>query len=514
MKNNYFTILSAGLLLSSGVLSAATTASSHLERGVELMQDEATLEDAILHFEKVLLKQDESRKLAAEAYFLLAKCQIQLGNVERARVTVAKLKADWPADNKWVKQSARLVPRPSVFRSVPWKDGEFSTYQVEITEEGEKIDAGSILSALVSSEHDGVKVWTVWGISSSSESEFSKIEFDAVDLRPLEGRVVSSQGGDVSIKARADGGLDLRQDSAKLTSFPEAKPWPGESDPATLYHHHQMFELVRVLPEEIGTTVTLPITRPEPRRLPIEVEVSAVKHESVTVPAGTFDCVLFTTDRDESIWVERTGSRRVIRLEMGPMVIILTSTDSGWNPNKPMTWGPDTVGLEFDVPEGIITCGSAGGLPYHADNLGERIGIFDTKLRVWGGAVEQIPMGHDAPSASQLKELMPKAGTDDDLSSPSNPGGAQTHPLVGRLVQLMTLSGDEVSENELARKLTTDGERTTFHTRLKVKRLDLEFERTVFFSFEDQTMTVLHFDHAPRAGTEASELLNTILGGL
>ena len=51
MKNNTITILSAGLLLTSGVLPANPTVGSHLERGVELMQDEATVQDAILHFE-------------------------------------------------------------------------------------------------------------------------------------------------------------------------------------------------------------------------------------------------------------------------------------------------------------------------------------------------------------------------------------------------------------------------------------------------------------------------------
>ena len=70
MKNKTTTILTAGFLFPSNILPATPTIGSHLERGVELMQDEATLQDAILHFEKVLQKQNESRNLAAEALFL------------------------------------------------------------------------------------------------------------------------------------------------------------------------------------------------------------------------------------------------------------------------------------------------------------------------------------------------------------------------------------------------------------------------------------------------------------
>ena len=106
MKNKTTTILSAGLLFTISILPAAPTIGSHLERGVELMQDDKTLLDAVLHFEEVLQKQKESRKLAAEAHYLLAKCQLKLGNNEKAQAALKKLTADWPADNKWVKKAA------------------------------------------------------------------------------------------------------------------------------------------------------------------------------------------------------------------------------------------------------------------------------------------------------------------------------------------------------------------------------------------------------------------------
>jgi hypothetical protein len=543
MKHNTITILSAGLLLTSSVLAAVPTAGSHLERGVELMQDAATVQDAVLHFEKVLQNQEQSRKLAAEAHYLLAKCQLQLGDTEKARATVEMLAAGWPADNKWVRKAGSLIPRSSMFNPVPWTDGEWLTYRISVTHEGETFDAGHLHSAMRAGEHQGRKTWTTWNIPSSMDPEFSVIEFDGRDFRPLKGRVVSTPGGDVVIEATADGGVTLRQ--AKDTDpFLRGKPNPAGTAPASFFHHYQIFELIRLLPDEIGTAVTLPVTAARASEPPVELEVKATRHETITVPAGTFDCVVYETSQEETIWVERAGTRRVIRQQMDPMNLVLVSSDNDWNFKDVIPGGQGAGGasLQLAVPDGMIKFAKPDGMPFNAEGEGERLGLFDTTLRVWGGIVERIPTHGNGPSRAELEEVLPKqsanpragtmikpaertrkaseppAGTDtpDPTTRQQAPEAGQEsdNPMVQHLQERLMMMGFETSEIAGARERVVDGGTLGMLTRLKLKRVELECERTVLFAFGGDTMTVIHFDHPAGGGDHAASLVKDILKSL
>ena len=79
MKTTTLLMMGAGFVLTSVSGWAEPTAASELERGVELMEADATVGKAIPHFEAVIRRDKESSRLAAEAWYQLAKCHLALG---------------------------------------------------------------------------------------------------------------------------------------------------------------------------------------------------------------------------------------------------------------------------------------------------------------------------------------------------------------------------------------------------------------------------------------------------
>ena len=537
MKNKTTTILTAGFLFTSNILPATPTIGSHLERGVELMQDEATLQDAILHFEKVLQKQNESRKLAAEALFLLAQCQLKLGDKEKAQASLTKLSADWPADNKWVMKAATLFPNSINFRAAPWASGEMLTHSIRVDDQGEVFDAGHVFSVILASEEKGAKTWTSWVLSSSAISDFTTLEFADRTFLPLNGHQVSGLDGHLIIESDDSPGFKMRKADADFHHFVWS-PLLEDQDAEGCYYMHQHFDLIRVFPDEIGATTTISIASDNILQETVKIAFKAIEHTTIKVPAGEFDCVRYDSEEMGSLWVERTGARRLVKNVSGPMTIELVASENGWTPEKGL--GVERANkaeeLNFGVPEGMIKIADPVGESFHYEQTGTRVGLFDTKLRVWGGMIERLSMEGKAPSRAALQEMLkqgiPKEKTDPvaETATPTlKPTGAPTtkdevpsevinrpesSPLVDRMIEQFNLRGAAATESRKIRKLSFDGDTAFYSTRLKIKNGELEHERTVLFEFDEDTMTVMYFDHPSGNGEQALSLLKNILKGL
>jgi len=537
MKNKTTMILTAGLLFSSSILSAAPTIGSLLERGVELMQEEATLKEAILHFGKVLQKQNESRKLAAEAHYLLAKCQLKLGNDKQAQAALKKLTADWPADNKWVMKAATLLPAPSNFRAAPWATGEMLTHSIRADDKGEIFDLGHSFSVILASEERGEKSWTSWVLSSSAISDFTTLEFADRTFLPLNGQQVSGLDGHLIIESDDSPGFKMRKADADFHHF-VWNPLIEEQNSEGCYYMHQYYDLIRAFPDEIGATTTISIAPEDQLEEVVKIKFKASEHTTIKVPAGEFDCVRYDSEVMGTLWVERTGARRLVKQLSGPMTIELVASENGWTPEKGLGLEKKNraAELKFAVPEGIVKIADPDGESYHHSQTGTRVGLFDTKLRAWGGMIESLSMGGNAPSKADLQKMLklgipenkPKAAT--TTTTPSvKPEGTplskdqeqkepvirpQSSPLVDRMIEQFNLRGAAATESRNTRKLSFDGDTAFYSTRLSIKNDSLEHERTVLFEFDGDTMTVMHFDHSPGNGEQALSLLKDILKGL
>gem|GEM_PF-2547939 len=481
MKTRPLIRVCLGLALFAGPGIAEETAASRLEKGVELMQEEATVRDAIRQFEGVLRGERQSRKLAAEARFHLAKCHLALGEEEQARAQLAALREGWPAENPWVIRAVELMPEPSMFCPPTWKDGEFLVYNIG-TPGGQSV--GCLYSTIIASEEDGKKTWTGWTFRRSDGVMLSTVEFLADNYRPLRGRIMSPALGDVVLRMEADGSWRTnRPVSGEAVGQGEAVAGGWNASP--LYDNDQVLHLMRLLPTEVGTEVSIPITTALMGGNQLEFKLTARKHGSIEVEAGTFDCVYYESNINQNFWVEREGRKRIVRIEAGMAEIDLVEADESWNPSEPARRKAEALGVSLEIPAGLIWTPVADKPEIY------RIGLVDSRFRIREGMVEI------QPTSNFNEELR-----DDDEA------------LAEFLLEAIGKKAEDAEIVEDSGREVAAGGRTGRIATMSLTRGKLEGGHTVLVSHADATTAVLRMDHAPGAEKEAAALLEQIFASL
>ena len=411
------------------------------------------------------------------------------------------------------------------------------THSIRVDDEGEIFDAGHLFSIILASEERGEKTWTSWALSSSAVSDFTTLEIADRTFIPLNGHQVSGLAGHLIIESDDPPGFEMRKADADFPHFIWSPLLEGENAEGC-YYIHQYYDLIRVLPDKIGTTTTIPIAPDNMLEEAVKIKFKASEHTTIKVPAGKFDCVRYDSEMMGTLWVERTGARRLLKQVSGPMTIELVASENGWTTEKGLGVERENKAaeLKFGVPEGMIKIADPEGESYHAEKTGIRVGLFDIKLRVWGGMIERLSMEGNAPSRAALREML-KQGIQKEKTDPAavaatptlKPTGApptkdeepneviirpESSPLVDRMIEHFNLRGAAATESRKIRKLSFDGDTAFYSTRLKIKNEELEHERTVLFEFDDDTLTVMYFDHSSGNGEQALSLLKNILKGL
>ena len=196
------------LFLSSGVCEAEESLVILLERGVALMQDESKLEDALAEFGKILLVEADSKKLAAEARYRMAKCYLKLGKEEEAKAQVAALRKNYDKENKWVEQAALLLPGGPDFIQPTWGEGEFATYDVKIPS-GQVV--GHFYSGVKASERNGEKTWTGYFTRTAGGFYQSRVEFSNKTMEPFQVHSFMENVGEFHAKFHEDGRWEVEK---------------------------------------------------------------------------------------------------------------------------------------------------------------------------------------------------------------------------------------------------------------------------------------------------------------
>lgn len=381
MRNTTWIPYGVALMLAVVPAGADETAASRLERGVELMQDEAKLKEAIRQFEGVLRAESQSRKLAAEAHFHLAKCYLAMDEPERAAAQLEMLREGWPAENPWVIRAASLMPEPSIFGPASWESGEFLTYDI-VTPGGQNV--GRMHSAVVASEEDGADTWTGWTFRRSDGVMLSRIEFLAENYRPVKGRLSSPAMGEVVLTMDEDGAWRTeRPDGGEALQQGEATDGGWEAAP--IYDNDEVMHLMRTLPKAIGSKVTIPITTALLGGGRIDFELEAKRHDTIEVPAGRFDCVFYESNINQNFWIELAGRKRIVKIEAGMVEIDLVEIDEDWEPTQPTALESEALGVSLELPAGILETPVADNKEVY------RFGMVDRRFRIREGMVEIQP---------------------------------------------------------------------------------------------------------------------------
>jgi len=300
-------IITKTLILSAVTMSCSTiegkeSAAVRLERGVNLMGDSKQLEKAILEFEAVLLSEEKSKKIGAEARYRLMECYLKLNEPDKAKKQLKVLHKNYTNENPWAIKGGELLPNGIEFSPVPWTDGELSIYDVKLPN-GTII--GQYYSVIKASEENGEKTWTGHFTRTSGSLSQSSVEFSKnPDFSLIRSRGYMQGVGDFEMNFNNNKSWEVKDVSSNvITANGDLKS--GDA----LFDNDQSIHLLRLLPNEIGDKTLLPIVAVLMGGMQLDFELEAVDTEKIETELGEFDCVKYKSNIYQDFWVQKDGHR-------------------------------------------------------------------------------------------------------------------------------------------------------------------------------------------------------------
>lgn len=342
MKKKTLLLLGSACLYAGGFHAFAQTESINaLERGVALMDDQAKLREAVAAFQTVIESDRESKALAAEARYHLAKCYLRLGEKKKAQEQVAALLADETTPAEWVALATQIVPPSSPFEAIPWGDSELQTYEVLLPN---GIVYGTSFMTVRKAQRDGRATWVAGITRDGGGLMQTGSEFDAETLRPISARAASISFGDIAIAFDPDGSWATRQVGSEIELS------TGKASAELLLENEQSAQLIRALPDKLGEEYHLKVATGIFGGGVIDFVLTAAAHEEIKVKAGTFDCVRFDTNIGQTFWVQRGGNRHVVRMSLAGASLDLVSVTQPWDHTAGTTLTSKGLGSTITLP--------------------------------------------------------------------------------------------------------------------------------------------------------------------
>lgn len=202
--------------------------------------------------------------------------------------------------------------QPLRVQTVPWTDGERSTYQ--ITDINNSFAGTATLELTAGITQTTEEGWTFRReIAAQGDQEIAVVEMTMPGLRPVFSTLVRLLGGNTrqQVKATYDGGqVDL-----ELTTAQDVTTYERVNIPSDARDQRTLLALVRTLPLATGyaTQVNsfLPITNALER-----TTIAVVGQEQVQTPAGTYEAwhvELRTPTNEDEAWIATGPPYRLVK---------------------------------------------------------------------------------------------------------------------------------------------------------------------------------------------------------
>ncbi len=340
------------------------TAAERLEQGVQLQSAEGDLKGAIAEYQAVLKETAKSQRFAAEARYRLAECFSKLGNAERMKHHLKALRADFPADNKWVLKAAKMSPPEWEFVGTPWQDGSLDTYEVRIPN-GKVIGNFLLATRLAGKSPD---VWESIAVRSAGGKSLSRSVFKGTDYQCLSARWSLEMFGDVSMNFKEGGKVKIvdTETGADKGSYDHSK---SQNPQIPMFENEQAIQIMRALKQEIGTKQKTIICAAHNAGMPIPFDLEVTGHEEIETPAGKFSCAKIETSIKQIFYVSRGENRELVRMDMGAAKIDLVKTES-WDRETPHKLRSREFGATVVLP---------GAMLYSPPNVDDEV----YRVQVW-----------------------------------------------------------------------------------------------------------------------------------
>jgi hypothetical protein len=339
-------------LYPSAAPAAPVSPSELLEKGIYSEETKGDLDSAIAIYQQLVAEANVNQSLAAQAQFRLGQCYLKKNQPAEATAAFKKLIHDFPNETNLVAQSREHLPSDLTLGPVPWADGERLQLNIALSS-GTDIGTVEYRADLVQ-QVNGHKFWRVGARLMAGPQSVSSVDVDPETFRPLASHWKHSLLGEVT--------ATYKPGEVAIQRVGKSQPDMVTVEGA-VYDNEEAVHMMRRLPLQVGYKTTLPVLPTLGGETVLSVGVDVQGRETVTVPAGTFDCYRVHLGMvNQTFWFSADTHRYLVKFEAGPVTAELTSIAQR-NPGQVVPFRDDELGISFTAPANWVIWRARNGQP-------------------------------------------------------------------------------------------------------------------------------------------------------
>ncbi len=307
-------LLAAAILVVLAEPAVAATPSELLQKAIYTEETVGDLDAAMKLYEQVIAEGKSAQDAAAQAQFRLAVCLEKKGRDAEAQAAFKAVIENFPNAKELVAQARKHLPSDLKLLPAPWKIGERMQLVMSLPT---GLNIGTMIYMVDDAEREGKPIThcsTRGLVTINNASSYSWVLCETENFKPYESSWKHTLLGEATAK--------YSDTSATISVVGKKDPFTLDFTPPA-FDNEQACELFRRLPLEVGfkSTITI-ITSLGGTVLPLGVEVT--QKETLTVPAGTFECYELALNIGQTFWISTDEHRYVVRFAAGGVTADLT----------------------------------------------------------------------------------------------------------------------------------------------------------------------------------------------
>lgn len=288
--------------------AAEPTPGELLQKAIYTEETVGDIDAAMKLYEQVIAEGKSAQESAAQAQYRLALCYEKKGEEANARSAFEALIADYPGAKELVAEARKHLPRTLKLLPAPWQPGERMQLSMKLAT---GLDIGTMVYMVDAVQHDGKDVTrcstrglvTIGGVNS-----YSEVLCDTESFKPIESLWKHSLLGEATTV--------YGDSTAKIDVIGKDRTFTLDFTPPA-FDNEQCVELFRRLPLADGYKTTLNVIT-SLGGSKIQLPLSVTKKETLSVPAGTFECYQLELGVvAQTFWISNDEHRYVVRFAAG-----------------------------------------------------------------------------------------------------------------------------------------------------------------------------------------------------
>ncbi|MEN6557080.1 MAG: tetratricopeptide repeat protein [Thermoguttaceae bacterium] len=308
--------------MSSGA-ALAESPSVLLEKAIYEEETVGNLDAAAKLYRRTIEEAKQVDAVAAKAQYRLGLCLLKQGKKEEGVAALQEVVRRFSEQKEIVAEARKHLPSEPGLKllPVPWVDGETQHQRMEL---GGGLELGTAIYSVQKAELDGQKIWRFRSrVFAFGRGSASCVDVRQDNLQPI--RSVWNIGGVSSTIAQYNG------NKITVTTKTAGKETQRTIDVQSApYDNEEGAFLFRCLPMTKGHNTNVPIFASIGNSQAIDIGFQPQGQESVSTPAGQFQCekVLLPTPINQTFWYSTDRRRYFVKFEANNIVGLLTKIET------------------------------------------------------------------------------------------------------------------------------------------------------------------------------------------